>query len=155
MTSAEYIHSLPRKIVGSAAVFFNSKNELLIAKPNYRDGWLTPGGAVEALESPLQGCIREIKEEIGLDIPNLKCIGVGHEVGATPDGEKYDALQFTFYGGVLSDEQISNITLQKKELDEYRFVPLEEALKLLNQKLARRIDQALKAYNAGTIALRL
>jgi 8-oxo-dGTP diphosphatase len=139
MASAEYINSLPRKIVGAAAIFFNKNKELLIVKPNYRKGWLVPGGGVDALESPRDGCIREIKEEVGLDIKDLKFVCVQYNKNFSEDGAPYDAIQFVFFGGVLSDEQISQIVLAEKELDEFRFCKIEEALTILSGKLSTRI----------------
>ncbi len=63
---AEYLASLPKRHVGCAAIFLNEKDELLIVKQSYREGWSVPGGVIDALESPHDGCVREIKEEIGL-----------------------------------------------------------------------------------------
>lgn len=79
MPHAEYIASLPKRHVGCAALFLNDKGELLIVKQSYKEGWSVPGGVVDALESPYAGCVREIKEEIGLDIPNLTFLGVQYE----------------------------------------------------------------------------
>ena len=64
---AEYLASLPKRHVGCAAIFLNEKDELLIVKQSYREGWSVPGGVIDALESPHDGCVREIKEEIGLE----------------------------------------------------------------------------------------
>ncbi|HAO64380.1 TPA: NUDIX hydrolase, partial [Candidatus Taylorbacteria bacterium] len=92
-SNAEYYAQLPKKQTGTAVLFFNSKSELLIVKPNYKEGWLVPGGAIEDRESPLQGAIREVKEEIGLDIPELKLIGVYYRTGNEIFG---DSLKFIF-----------------------------------------------------------
>ena len=40
----DYYKNLPRKRMGSGALFFNSKDEALIVKPNYKDHWEIPGG---------------------------------------------------------------------------------------------------------------
>ena len=52
-TDEEYAALLPKKQVGVAVLLFNSKNELLIVKPDYREGWLVPGGVTDEDESPL------------------------------------------------------------------------------------------------------
>jgi ABC-type methionine transport system ATPase subunit len=39
----EYAAVLPKKIIGTAVLLFNTKGELLILKPDYKDGWLVPG----------------------------------------------------------------------------------------------------------------
>jgi len=45
---------LPKKQAGTAVLFLNTKGELLIIKPNYKSGWLVPGGAADDDESPLR-----------------------------------------------------------------------------------------------------
>lgn len=40
------------------------------------NGYIPPGGKLEFPESPIEGAIREVKEETGLDIKNLKFKGI-------------------------------------------------------------------------------
>ena len=40
-----------------------------------KDYFDIPGGKIEDGETEVQTCIREFKEETGMDIDNLKCIG--------------------------------------------------------------------------------
>ena len=49
-----------KKVMAAAALIQNDLGALLIVKPNYRDGWLLPGGMVELNESPKRACQREI-----------------------------------------------------------------------------------------------
>ena len=81
-TDEEYAKILPKKQVGTAVIFLNANGEILIVKPNYRDGWLVPGGATDENESPLHCAIREVKEEIGLDIPEIKLVGIYAEISS-------------------------------------------------------------------------
>jgi len=148
-SNAEYYAQLPKKQTGTAVLFFNSKSELLIVKPNYKEGWLVPGGAIEDRESPLQGAIREVKEEIGLDIPELKLIGVYYRTGNEIFG---DSLKFIFSGGVLNDSQITEIKLQKEELEMMEFVPTEKALSLLSTSLKKSLPACLEAIKNKTVA---
>lgn len=150
MSTIDYINSLPKKIVASAAIFLNKNGELLIVKPNYRDGWLVPGGGIDAMESPKDGCLREIREEIGLTVTDVQFLSVNHHRNSSDEGVPYDSLEFTFWAGVLSDEQIANIVLQDEELDEFKFCPIEEALALLNPKLSHRIKLGLDALAHDT-----
>lgn len=52
------------------------KNRILLIKNSYRDGWTLPGGGVKRNETPIQAAIREVKEEVGLVVRNLKNHGV-------------------------------------------------------------------------------
>lgn len=146
-TDEEYAKLLPKKQVGTAVLFLNTHNELLIVKPDYRNEWLVPGGSTEDNESPLRSAIREVKEEIGLDVTKLKLVGVyyGHASGVFSD-----SLKFIFYGGILDNEQISQIRLQKNELSEFQFVDMDKALSLLSNSLQKSIPECLEAIKINT-----
>jgi 8-oxo-dGTP diphosphatase len=149
LTHEEYYKSLPKKQVGTAVLFFNSKGELLIVKPNYRDAWLVPGGSTDAGESPRDCATRETKEEIGLTIsePNLTCVYF------SSDSPSYsDHLKFLFHGGILNDTQISEIKLQEAELGEYRFCTIADALPLVSPSLQKSIPACIEAIKNKTVA---
>lgn len=141
----EYLKMLPRKIVGSAVVFFNTKGEILVVKPDYREGWLLPGGTADTGESPCDCAIRETREELGLDIPDIQLVGVYH--GSSPD-----SLKFIFNGGILTDEQISNIHLPEDELEQFTFLLPGSALPMLSASLQKSIPACLGAIINGTVA---
>lgn len=148
-TDEEYAALLPKKQVGTAVLFFNSKNELLVIKPNYKEGWLVPGGAADEDESPLLCALRETREEIGLNFSTLPLVGIyfGHKKGVFPD-----SLKFIFYGGILRDDQIASIKLEAEELEEYAFIPLNNALPLLSFSLQKSVPQSVDAIKNGTVA---
>jgi 8-oxo-dGTP pyrophosphatase MutT (NUDIX family) len=98
-TDEEYAKILPKKQVGTAVLFFNSKKELLIIKPDYKDSWLVPGGATDENESPLNCAIRETKEETGLDIFDLQLVGIYYGL---PKGVFTDSLKFIFWGWYIN-----------------------------------------------------
>jgi 8-oxo-dGTP pyrophosphatase MutT (NUDIX family) len=144
-----YYESLPRKRMAAAVLLFNEKKELLIVKPNYRNDWLLPGGIVEENESPKTAAIRELKEEIGLNInaDKLEFAGVDYKSRKDIGGEM---VHFIFSGGALPPEIFERIALQKEELDEYKFAPIEEALILLNVHLGKRVAKALNGIKNTT-----
>lgn len=147
----DWIRSLPKKVSSTAVIFFNQKNELLILKPTYREGWQVPGGVLEECESPLEGAQRETKEEIGIESENLSLVGVVHGRQLTETGEKYDVVYFTFFGGILSEEKIKQIVLEEREISEYRFIMLDEALQLLHVGLRERVRLGMEAYRTNKI----
>ena len=63
-----FIATLPTRRLAAGALIRNERGEMLLVKPNYKDGWILPGGTVEAGEAPKPGCEREIVEELGLDL---------------------------------------------------------------------------------------
>ena len=129
-------------------MFFNTKGELLILKPNYKDGWLVPGGATDDNESPLRCAIRETKEEIGLDLTDLQLVGVYY---GPKKGAFTDSLKFIFSGGTLTENQITQIKLQTEELEEYIFASLEKAVPLLSPSLQKSVPACLEAVKNKTV----
>jgi len=67
------------KIMFSVGVFgliLDEKNRILLCHRTDRDLWNLPGGGLERGETPWQGVIREVKEEVGLDAEVIKLQGV-------------------------------------------------------------------------------
>lgn len=142
-----YYKTLARKRMGAGALIFNEKGELLIVQISYKNYWSIPGGIVEDNESPRQACIREIKEEIGLDFKNLQFVCVDY-TQADKTKNKDESLQFMFSGGKISEEEIKNIKIDEGEVVEYNFVAPEKAVELLGgsvRSLVRRLPACLEA----------
>lgn len=130
-------NSLPSKRVSADAVFRDEQGQVLIIKTNYKDYWQLPGGVVDEAESPYDAVVREVKEELGLDIPKDQFKFRVTMYTPEFDGFK-DFIAFTFDGGVLTQEQINAIKIQEEELEGFKFTSLEEAQELLKPSLARR-----------------
>ncbi len=149
MIDTNYYNTLPGKRMGATALFLDSQNNLLLVKPTYRPFWLLPGGVIEENESPRIACLREVKEELGLDISIGRLLCIDYR---SKESERSEVLEFIFYGGVLSPKDIQLITLPLAELSEYRFVSLEEALLLVNDRLGRRLSPSLHALKNNVTA---
>jgi 8-oxo-dGTP pyrophosphatase MutT (NUDIX family) len=147
-TDEEYARMLPKKQVGTAVVFFNTRGELLIIKPDYKDGWLIPGGAADDDESPLHCAIRETREEVGLDVSDLQLVGLYYN---HKNGVFSDSLKFIFFGGILTDDLIAQIKIQHEEIEEFKFIAPEMALPLLSKSLQKSIPKCLLAIKNKTV----
>lgn len=141
-----YQRGLPKKRISAGCLFFDEAGRLLIVNPTYKDGWEIPGGVVETNESPLAACIREIREELGIDRQprGLLCVDYMAETS-----QRTEALNFIFDGGVLPDDVIAAIRLPAKELAEYRFFPSDQALALMKPRLRNRVACCLNSRDAG------
>lgn len=145
--SNDYYENLPKRRMGVGALIMNEENEILIVKPSYKDNWLIPGGVIEKDESPREACLREAKEEVGIDLKMVNFLCVDYKVDISGKGE---CLQFIFFGGILNQSQISNIQLDKKEIIDYKFVKFNEALLLLSEGLRMRLPKCLDALKENT-----
>jgi ADP-ribose pyrophosphatase YjhB (NUDIX family) len=149
ISDEEYYGSLPKKHIGALVLIFNENQQLLIVKPTYKEGWSIPGGGVDDNESPKTAAVREIKEELGLDLKNITLAGVGY----TPVQEiKPETLQFVFYGGLLSADEINKIVLDKNEHSEFRFVETSEANILLDARQKRWLSFCGKTIENKDVA---
>ncbi len=137
----EFFRTIPKKWMGSGALFFNSTGEFMIVKPTYKEGWEIPGGRVEEGESPFNAMVREVQEELGLALERAELLCVEY---TSNNDEKGDRLHFIFDGGELNEGQIASIKLQESELSEYRFVPLEDFRELVGLPFYNRISAALQ-----------
>ncbi|MDZ7673070.1 MAG: NUDIX domain-containing protein [Halanaerobiales bacterium] len=69
----------PEATVG--AVILNSNNKVLICKSNkWNQKYVIPGGHIEAGEKMEEALRREVREETGLEIYNIKLLGISESI---------------------------------------------------------------------------
>lgn len=147
----KFYKTLPKKPMSAGALIFNEKKELLLVKPNYKKYWSFPGGIVDGDESPYAACKREVKEETGLEVKDLSLLCVNY----LPKDENFgERVQFTFYGGEISNEEQAAIVCGAGEIDECRFVSKEQAIDLFggrDAKPLKRLHACLNALKKGSV----
>ncbi|MEU5096944.1 NUDIX hydrolase [Streptomyces sp. NPDC020996] len=145
---ATYIAGLPRVLAATAVLFRDAGGRVLLLEPNYRDGWVLPGGTVESDdgETPRQGARRETAEEIGLDREPGRLLAVdwAHGAGRPP------LVAYLYDGGVLAEDEFGAIRLQEEELLSWRLVRPEELADHLPGALGRRVLAALDVLATGS-----
>lgn len=135
-----------RKRAAADVLLRDQADRLLLVNPTYKPGWDLPGGMAEANESPHDAAVRELREELG-HTPNLRQLLVVDWV--PPHGPWDDLLAFVFDGGTLTDTQAAHLRPHDTELSATAFMPLETARDLLNPRLRRRLDAAVRALGSG------
>lgn len=136
--------------MGSGALIFNPKGELLIVKPSYKNHWSIPGGVVDKNESPRKACLREVKEEVGIRLRRCTFALVDYGKAA---GVKSENLQFIFWGGKLTKREIAQIKIDQVEIENFQFVKIKKAFLLVNPHLKKRMQYAVREINKGGIYL--
>jgi 8-oxo-dGTP pyrophosphatase MutT (NUDIX family) len=139
---AEYYATLPKQIASGGVILRDAVGRVLLVEPNYgSETWEIPGGGLDEGESPWAGALREIKEEVGLDVLPGRLLVVDW-VPPQPDGRP--ALEnHVFDGGVLNEDQIASLRLADPELKRWKFCTRAESTGMLQPHLARRVAVCL------------
>lgn len=109
----------------------NSKQEYLIQKrPEKIDGlFSSTGGHILHNESPKEAIIREVKEELGIDISNEDIKDLGYVLFDFP-------VRFIFY--LKKDIDLNSLKLQKEEVESVSYKGLDEIHELIDKKLMHK-----------------
>lgn len=137
---------LPSKRVAAGALFRDEQGQVLMVDPVYKPTLEIPGGMVETDEPPLEACTREVREELGLDLPIGRLLVVDWR---PRHGVWGDAILFIFDGGVLTEHQIAAISLQPEELRAIHRLAVEDIAGRVRPSMHRRITQAELAAKSG------
>lgn len=106
-------------VVGTAALIRNAQGELLLFKHSYRKDfpWGFPGGYLMRGEDPADAISREVMEESGMAIRNLKLL----EVIQSPEMARIEVL----FEGELAGADVRAF-VPSVEVVEARFFPLSD-----------------------------
>jgi len=80
----------PSYVVGTVVVFRNESGEVLLLRERHHDGWGLPGGLLSRREPPTEGAVREIREEIGVELDPLRLPAPG--VVVDPEARRVDVV---------------------------------------------------------------
>jgi ADP-ribose pyrophosphatase YjhB (NUDIX family) len=142
--SREYFRTLPRRRLAAGLVIRDGDGRVLAVKPNYKEGWLLPGGTVDPGEAPRTAARREGREELGLDIEPGALLLIAHSAFPDPIG---DGLSFLYDGGSLPES--AEVTLQEEELTEWKFVAPEDFEEFFGSHGAVHVGAALTGLVEG------
>ena len=108
-------------------VIRNSKGEFLMQKRVEKKGgdWGVTGGHPKSGETPIEGIISEVKEELGLDFSNEKFT----EYDSGCDGKDCYKMYF-----VNKDLDLNDIKIQEEELTEVKWFSMDELKHMVETK---------------------
>ena len=126
-------------------IILNSKNEILITKraihKKYRLMWECSGGSILAGETSLDGIVRELKEELGIQFQKEEAIFL-KEIRRNKVPPDFKDLWLFF-----KDIDINDITFPDKEAIEAKWVTIQQFMQMVrNKEIVPTIDFGIKEY---------
>ncbi|MFD8011837.1 NUDIX domain-containing protein [Streptomyces sp. NPDC059762] len=138
-----------RETLAAGVLLFDEQDRFLLVDPTYKPGWEFPGGVVESGEPPARAGMREVAEEIGLELDAVPRLLLVDWERPQPPG--FGGLRLLFDGGRLAARDTARLRLPGAELRAWRFVTEEEAADLLPPVRYERLRWALRARERGTV----
>ena len=135
---------LPRKRAISQVLIRDETGRVLMCQLTYKQDWDLPGGVVEVGESPELAAVREVKEELGLDVPSN---GLLLTDWLPPWGGWDDAICLVFDGG--TQPAGVEIVRQEREIRAAEFCTIEQVRERAADFTTRRIESALRNLDGG------
>jgi 8-oxo-dGTP diphosphatase len=118
--------------IGVFGLILDEKNRILLCHRTDIDLWNLPGGGLEKGETPWQGVIREVKEEVGLEVEIIKLQGIYSKTFE-------DDIIFSFICKKISDD----LTLTN-EADDINYFSIDE---IPLNTVQRHIERIRDFYN--------
>ena len=134
----------------SAAIFDDERQKVLLTRRSDNGLWCLPGGHMEPGESPAETCIREVKEETGLDVRVVRLVGIYTDPNRMieyADGTRYHMVTMTFEAEPFDGE----LTVSD-ETTAYGYFSLEEIVGMeLMANNQERITDAFAGVDAAFV----
>jgi ADP-ribose pyrophosphatase YjhB (NUDIX family) len=147
----ERVGKLGRVAVGcSATIFDNAKQKVLLTRRADNGKWCLPSGQMEAGESAVETCVREVMEETGLSVQVKRLIGVytnPNRLIEYPDGNKIHLVALNFEVEVFGGELTTS-----NETTEFGYFSLPQIYEMdMLQVHVERIEDAFKAQTQAFV----
>lgn len=113
--------------IGVVVVFIeNSKGEFLIQKTSIEKGseYSSTGGHVDAGETHLTSILREIKEELGIEVDSEELEYLGFMLYDKP-------IRFMYY--LKKDIDINDVVVQEEEVDFVKYMNINEIKEIIDK----------------------
>ncbi len=134
-------------------IIFQLRAKNIVANPNVLD--ISSAGHIEAGEDPLAGGLRELNEELGLNVGLNDLIRLGifqHASDALyPDGSPNQNREFCYTYLLKSDKPLDQYRLQKEELGGIYTIPLVDLFKIFTQEVKQIQISGLAFQDSGEL----
>lgn len=134
-------------LVGCSAVIFDeTRQKVLLTRRADNGKWCLPSGQMEAGESAMETCIREVVEETGLSVQVKRLVGVytnPHRLLEYPDGSRFHLVALNFETEIVGGELVTS-----NETIEFGYFSLPEIYGLdMLQVHVERIEDTFKGQS--------
>ena len=109
----------PSYTVGALCVIIDG-SDVLLARHTYREGWSSPGGLLGRGERPERSAVREVQEEVGLDVD----LEEGGPVPVVWPG--FRRIDLVYRARLAPGARRDDAAVRSPELREVRWCPLED-----------------------------
>lgn len=120
-----------RYYIGAFAIIFDNQDRVLLCHRRDYDLWNLPGGGVEFNEAPWECVVREVKEEVGLNVEVERLAGVYSK-------QNQADIVFSFVCRIIGGE----LTLTD-EADQIEYFSIGEIPKNTSPKQVERIKDVI------------
>jgi 8-oxo-dGTP pyrophosphatase MutT (NUDIX family) len=115
--------TLPTKRAIAQGVLRDTDGRVMLCELTYKAEWDLPGGVVDPSESPAQCVVREVREELGIEVEVRGLLAVNW---LPPWRGWSDAVVFVFDLGVAESGLAGRTTLERREIRALHFAGEEE-----------------------------
>lgn len=128
----------PRFLVGVCSVLRSPDGRILLLEHRFWEGqkWGVPSGHMEPSETPERTAARELREECGLEVENLRVVHV--EAGTE------NRVELWLVGEVDIDEAPHKDALDSREIQDAALLNIDDALERLHRTQASVLRRVLE-----------
>lgn len=135
---------LPRKRVIGQGLLRDQSGRYLLCQLTYKPEWDLPGGVIENGESPAFGLVREIHEELGVEVTVRGLITMNW---LPPWRAWDDACLFVFDLGHIDADVVSTMVLQRTEIEAVHWCDLA----MVREHATGATIELIEALEAGSL----
>lgn len=117
-----WLDAFDKRVASASVILEDATGKALIVKAHYKDYWTFPGGMLDDGESPRRAAVREVHEEVGIELDES---AVTFAWVASRVSRQLMTHQFVFKA-LLSEDDKLKIKLQRNEISESRLVSRDD-----------------------------
>lgn len=135
----------PTPNISVRTVVYNKKGELLLVQEKVDGGYSIPGGWCDLYESSSETAKKEVMQEAGIKVKNLRLVGMFHQV---PFRDNVTVPAFVV---VYTADFVSQTKEHSYETIDVNFFPLDNLPKLSYKVTKRELDLMIKASKSKEV----